>query len=179
MRNNTTRVCLSAAALSGNYVNTYGPIFIRGVNTVYFDLTKIAEETNPVLHIVGDFGDGLTYEDTLNSNSSILTMDAVQIATTGKTKSVLQSFIHTYEKTGDSFVNMLTATFILTYASQRIGRHKVCFVHGKDSYYDSIKSVHLLKTQILPVSANDVFALAADENGNAFNLRLSTSPLRK
>lgn len=175
---NSTTIYLSANGLSADYVNFYGPFLIKGAADVDFNLYKIQEEINPVTNIFGHFGDGAEYENVLNLHTNISTLDAIEIATSGKIRSIKQTFSHAYEKNQTTFVDYLTASFYLTYASQRRGTHNVAFVHVKDSYYDTIKQIHLNSTQILPVSTNDVIAVASNESGDVFHLYLSRTQLQ-
>lgn len=175
---NSNTIYLSANSLSADYVNFYGPFLIKGAADVAFNLYNIQEEINPVTNIFGYFGDGSEYEDTLNLHLELSTLDAIEIATSGKIRSVKQTFSHAYEKSQTTFVDYLTASFYLTYASQRRGTHNVAFVHVKDSYYDTIKQIHLNSTQILPVSTNDAIAVASNESGDVFHLYLSRTQLQ-
>lgn len=175
---NSTTIYLSANSLSADYVNFYGPFLIKGSTDVAFNLYNVQEDINPVTNIFGYFGDASEYEDVLNLHLDISTLDAVEIATSGKIRSIKQTFSHTYEKEQSTFVNYLTASFYLTYASQRRGTHNVAFVHVKDSYYDNIKQIHLNSTQILPVSTNDAIAVASNETGDVFHLYLSRTQLQ-
>jgi hypothetical protein len=175
---NSTTIHLSANSLSADYVNFYGPFLIKGTADVAFNLYDIQEDINPVTNIFGYFGDASEYEDVLNLHLEISTLDAIEIATSGKIRSIKQIFSHTYEKDQSTFVNYLTASFYLTYASQRRGIHNVAFVHVKDSYYDNIKQIHLNSTQILPVSTNDAIAVASNESGDVFHLYLSRTQLQ-
>lgn len=175
---NSTTIYLSANALSADYVNFYGPFLIKGAAPVDFNLYNIQETINPVTNVVGYFGDGSQYSDTLNLHIDLSSLDAVEIATSGKIRSVKQTFSHSYEKDQSTFVDYLTASFYLTYASQRRGTHNVALVHVKDSYYDSIKQIHLNSTQILPVSSNDVIVVASNDSGDAFHLYLSRTQIQ-
>lgn len=173
--NSIITVNLSANSLSGDYTAFYGPYLIKGINTVYFNLQDIEEQLNPILYIDGNFGDGVSYQDSLNINADISTLNAVQITQTGKLRSIDQSFSHTYEKVGNSFVDYLTAAFNVTYSSQRRGTHCVQLIHIQDSYYNTVQQIYINSTQILPTSSNDIFAVASDKNGNMFNWYLSRS----
>ena len=82
----TRTISLSASKPTADYVSSYGPFHIKGVSPITFNLYKIEEETDPVMYITGSFGDGATYSDTLNLNLSLDTLDAVQIALSGKTR---------------------------------------------------------------------------------------------
>ena len=175
---NSITVHLSANSLSADYINFYGPLLIKGATDVVFNLYKIQEEIDPITNAFGYFGDGSEYEDTLNVHLDLSTLDAIEIATSGKIRSVQQIFSHVYEKDQTTFVDYLTASFYLTYASQRRGVHNIAFMHVKDSYYDNIKQLHLNSTQILPVSTNDVIAVASNESGDVFHLYLSRTQMQ-
>lgn len=175
--NPTLTINLSASQPVSDYTQEYGPYFIKGTTPVVFNLYQIVEETDPVLHIAGNFGDGETYEDALDLHNTIATASAVEIAESGKVVSISQNISHTYVKQTSSFATSLTAIFVLQYTSSCIGTHKVHFNLAKDSYYNSVKEVNVLSTQIMPTSSNDVFALASDAHGNVFNLYLSKNEL--
>lgn len=177
MADNNIIVSLSADNSTANYVTQYGPFLIKGISSIEFSLINLAEQLDPILHIGGDFGDGVLYEDTLNINIDLSTLDAIQIMQTGKIRSVNQTFSHVYEKSESSFVDYLTACFVVTYTSQRRGVHNVQLTHIKDSYYSTVKQIHINSTQILPVSTNDIFAIASDAYGNVFNWYLSRSAI--
>lgn len=177
MADNNITISLSADNSTANYVNLYGPFLIKGISSIEFSLIDIAEQLDPILHISGDFGDGVLYEDMLNTNIDLSTLNAIQIMQTGKIRSVDQTFSHIYEKGEYSFVDHLTASFVVTYTSQRRGVHNVQLTHIKDSYYNTIKQIHVNSTQILPVSTNDIFAVASDARGNVFNWYLSRSAI--
>lgn len=174
---NSLTIYLTANSLSADYVNFYGPFLIKGTTTASFNLYAIEEEINPVINVHGYFGDGVEYEDTLNLNLTLDALDAIVIAETGKVRSVKQTFSHAYEKNQSTFVDYLTASFALIYASQRCGIHNVSFVHVKDSYYDNIKQIHLNATQMMPVSSNDLIAVASTDSGDVFHLHLSRTAL--
>jgi len=175
--NATLNINLSAAAPVANYVNVYGPYLIKGITPINFNLYQIQEETDPVLHIVGDFGDGSTYEDALNLHNTLGSAGAIEIAESGKVMSISQNINHTYVKQTSSFVTTLTALFVLQYTSSFTGTHKIVFNLTKDSYYNTIKELNILSTQLMPVTSHDVFAIANDAQGNAFNLYLSKNEL--
>lgn len=175
--NATLNINLSAAAPVANYVNVYGPYLIKGITPINFNLYQIQEETDPVLHIVGDFGDGSTYEDALNLHNTLGSAGAIEIAESGKVMSISQNINHTYVKQTSSFVTTLTALFVLQYTSSFTGTHKIVFNLTKDSYYNTIKELNILSTQLMPVTSHDVFAVANDAQGNAFNLYLSKNEL--
>lgn len=175
--NATLNINLSAAAPVANYVNVYGPYLIKGITPINFNLYQIQEETDPVLHIVGDFGDGSTYEDALNLHNTLGSAGAIEIAESGKVMSISQNINHTYVKQTSSFVTTLTALFVLQYTSSFTGTHKIVFKLTKDSYYNTIKELNILSTQLMPVTSHDVFAIANDAQGNAFNLYLSKNEL--
>lgn len=175
---NNLTVYLSANSLSADYVNAYGPFLIKGAATVAFNLNNIQEEIDPVVNLYGFFGDGKDYEDTLNLNIDISTLNTIQIATTGKIRSVQQTFEHVYEKNQTTFVDYLTASFYATYASQRRGVHNIAFVHVKDSYYDTIKQIHLNSTQLLPTTTNDIIAIASNDLGDVFHMYLSRTQIQ-
>lgn len=168
--NSTAILYLSAETPTTDYTKTYGPILIKGTSNVVFNLSNISEETNPVVKIEGRFGDGTTYSDTINLRSTLKNYDAVELTTTGKIGSITQQFSHTYEKDRTTFVSYTTASFILTYTSQVRGTHNIAFIHAKDSYYDDVKQLHLNSTQIMPVSSNDIFAVASNSSGDIFYL---------
>ena len=175
--NATLTINLSAAQPVANYVNTYGPYFIKGIAPITFNLHQINEETDPVLHIDGDFGDGSTYEDALDLHNTIATAGAIEIAESGKIMSISQNINHTYVKQTSSFVTSLTALFVLHYTSSYVGIHKVMFELAKDSYYNTVKEINIMSTQLMPVTSHDIFAVASDAQGNAFNLYLSKNEL--
>ena len=106
-------------------------------------------------------------------HNTIETADAIEIAESGKIVSVTQNVNHTYVKQTSSFATSLTEIFVLQYTSSYVGTHKVLFNLAKDSYYNSVKELNILSTQIMPTSSHDVFALASDSFGNVFNLYLS------
>jgi len=173
----TTTVYLTANSLSADYTNFYGPFLIKGTSAVAFNLYGIQEEIDPVANIFGYFGDGAEYEDVLNLHLDLSSLDAIEIAESGKIRSISQNFEHTYEKNQTTFVEYLTASFALTYTSQRRGTHNIKLIHVKNSYYDDVKQLHLNATQMLPVSSNDLIAIASDDSGNAFHMYISRSQL--
>jgi hypothetical protein len=175
--NATLTINLSAAQPVANYVKAYGHYFIKGIAPITFNLHQIQEETDPVLHIVGDFGDGTTYEDALDLHNTIESAGAIEIAESGKIMSITQNINHTYVKQTSSFVTTLTALFVLQYASSYTGTHKVLFELAKDSYYSTVKEINIMSTQLMPVTSHDVFAVANDALGNVFNLYLSKNEL--
>lgn len=167
---NSLSIYLSAEKPTTDYTNFYGPFLIKGAADVYFILNSIQEEADPVVRIEGFFGDGVSYKDTINLRSDIQDYNAVELVTTGKIGSIKQQFNHVYEKDATTFVTYMTASFFLTYTSQYRGIHNIAFAHVKDSYYDDIKQLHVNSTQMMPVSSNDIFAIASSSNGNAFYL---------
>jgi hypothetical protein len=175
--NATLNINLSATQPVADYVSVYGPYFIKGIAPINFNLYQIQEETDPVLHIVADFGDGTTYEDALDLHNTIASAGAIEIAESGKIMSITQNINHTYVKQTSSFVTTLTALFVLQYASSYTGTHKVLFELAKDSYYNTVKEINIMSTQLMPVTSHDVFAVASDAQGNAFNLYLSKNEL--
>lgn len=175
--NATLTINLSAAQPSADYTKVYGPYFIKGIAPIAFNLYQIQEETDPVLHIIGDFGDGVIYEDALNLHNTIESAGAVEIAESGKIMSIAQNINHTYVKQTSSFVTTLTALFVLQYTSSFKGTHKVLFNLTKDSYYNTVKEINILTTQLMPVTSHDVFAVANDAQGNVFNLYMSKNEL--
>lgn len=177
MADNNIIVSLSADNSTANYATQYGPFLIKGISSIEFSLINLAEQLDPILHISGDFGDGALYEDMLNTNIDLSTLNAIQIMQTGKIRSVNQTFSHIYEKGGSSFVDHLTASFVVTYTSQRRGIHNVQLTHIKDSYYNTVQQIHINSTQILPVSTNDIFAIASDARGSVFNWYLSRTAI--
>jgi hypothetical protein len=175
--NATLTINLSAALPVADYTTVYGPYCIKGIAPIVFNLHQIQEEIDPVLHIVGDFGDGKTYEDALNLHNTIESAGAVEIAESGKIMSIAQNINHTYVKQTSSFVTSLTALFALQYASSYKGTHKVLFNLTKDSYYNTVKELNIMSTQLMPVTSHDVFAVASDKQGNVFNLYMSKDNL--
>lgn len=175
--NATLTINLSAAQPNADYTNVYGPYFIKGIAPIVFNLYQIQEETDPVLHITGNFGDGETYEDALDLHNTIETAGAVEIAESGKIMSIAQNINHTYVKQTSSFVTTLTALFVLQYTSSYKGTHKVIFELAKDSYYNTVKEINIMSTQLMPVTSHDVFAVASDAQGNVFNLYMSKNEL--
>ena len=125
--NATLNINLSAAQPVADYVSVYGPYFIKGIAPINFNLYQIQEETDPVLHIVADFGDGTTYEDALDLHNTIASAGAIEIAESGKIMSITQNINHTYVKQTSSFVTTLTALFVLQYTSSFTGTHKIVF----------------------------------------------------
>jgi hypothetical protein len=175
--NTTLNINLSAAKPTSDYTSVYGPYFIKGTTPVVFNLFQIAEEVDPIMHVTGNFGDGVTYEDALDIHNTIETAGAIEIAQSGKIMSVSQNINHTYVKQTSSFSTSLTAIFVMHYTSSYVGIHKILFNLAKDSYYNSVRQVNILTTQIMPTSSHDIFALASDANGNVFNLYLSKDEL--
>lgn len=175
--NATLTINLSATQPTADYSTVYGPYFIKGIAPIVFNLYQIQEETDPVLHIVANFGDGTTYEDALNLHNTIESAGAVEIAESGKIMSIAQNINHTYVKQTSSFVTALTALLVLQYTSSYIGTHKVLFELAKDSYYSTVKEINIMSTQLMPVTSHDVFAVASDAHGNAFNLYMSKNDL--
>lgn len=173
----TATVYLTGNALSADYVNFYGPLLIKGTSTVGFNLYGINEETDPVANIHGYFGDGAEYQDVLNLHIDLSSLNAIEIVESGKIRCISQNFEHTYEKNQTTFVDYLTATFVLTYTSQRRGTHNIGLIHVKNSYYDNVKQLHLNATQMLPVSSNDLVAVASDDSGNVFHMYISRTQL--
>ena len=173
----TTTVYLTGDALSADYVNFYGPFLIKGTSTVGFNLYGVNEETNPVANIHGYFGDGTEYQDVLNLHIDLSSLDTIEIAESGKIRCIAQNFEHIYEKNQTTFVEYLTASFALTYTSQRRGIHNVGLIHVKNSYYDDVKQIHLNATQMLPISSNDLVAVASDDSGNVFHMYISRTQL--
>lgn len=175
--NTTLTINLSAAQPIADYTKVYGPYFIKGIAPVVFNLHQIQEEADPVLHIVGDFGDGVVYEDALNIHNTAASAGAIEIAESGKIMSIAQNINHTYVKQTSSFVTTLTALFVLQYTSSYKGTHKIVFKLAKDSYYNTVKEINILSTQLMPVTSHDVFAVANDAQGNVFNLYMSKNEL--
>lgn len=173
----TTTVFLTSNSLTADYVNFYGPYLIKGNSVVDFNLYGIQEEIDPVANIFGYFGDGARYEDSLNLHIDLSSLDAIEIAESNKIRCISQNFEHTYEKSQETFVDYLTASFVLTHTSQRRGTHNIGFIHVKNSYYDDVKQLHLNATQMLPVSSNDLIAVASDDGGNVFHLYISRNQL--
>ena len=152
--NATLTINFSAAQPNADYTNVYGPYFIKGIAPIVFNLYQIQEETDPVLHITGNFGDGETYEDALDLHNTIATAGAVEIAESGKIMSIAQNINHTYVKQTSSFVTTLTALFVLQYTSSYKGTHKVIFELAKDSYYSTVKEINIMSTQLMPVTSH-------------------------
>lgn len=173
----TTTVYLTGNALSADYTNFYAPLLIKGTTTINFNLYGVEEELDPVANIFGYFGDGAEYEDVLNLHLDLSSLDAIEIAESGKIRCISQNFAHTYEKNQTTFVDYLTASFVLTYTSQRRGTHNIGLMHVKDSYYDDVKQLHLNATQMLPISSNDLIAVATNESGDAFHMYISRTQL--
>lgn len=170
-------IYLTGNSLSANYTTFYGPILIKGTASILFNLYDIQEELNPVIGIIGYFGDGAEYSDTINLNTDLSNLNAIEIAETGKIRCIAQEFEHTYNKDQSTVVDYLTASFFLTYASQRRGAHYVILQHVKDSFYDNIQELHINATQMMPVSTNDVIAIASNYNGDVFHLQLSRTAI--
>jgi hypothetical protein len=175
--NATLTINLSAASPVADYTTVYGPYFIKGIAPITFNLYKIQEEIDPVLHIICNFGDGETYEDALNLHNTFASAGAVEIAESGKIMSIAQTINHTYVKQTSSFVTSLTALFVLQYTSSYRGTHKVLFNLTKDSYYSTVEELNIMSTQLMPVTSHDIFAVASDKRGNVFNLYMSKNEL--
>ena len=170
---NTITVDFSANRSAGDYTINYLSIDIRDGDVVVFDLTSVDEENDPVIVVEGVFGDGSTYSSSLNVNVSLVNYDIIKVANTGKVYSTPQTFSHEYQKTGNTYSDSITASFALTYTSNRKGIFNIPINLLQSSYYDSIQYIHYNTTQIVPVSTNDIFAVATTKDGSAFNMLLS------
>lgn len=166
-------VNISATPPVSSYVKHYGPFLIKGLTQVDFTLDGLQEDLNPIIYNHFSFGDGSSYSNLMNLNIDLSTMNMVQVVQSGKTKSVNQTVTHHYQKSDGSTMTELSAVCTVYYTSQAVGQHVIAFKHIKDSYYDSIKNLYMLNTQMLPVSANDVFAQMSDETGNVFNMYIA------
>ena len=136
------------------------PVNIKGASNVVFDLIGVNEETNSVLFADIDWGDGSTVETI--RRAPILNY---------KTKSIFNEVL--YGKLGDSICTFrehiynntvnntygisLTATFTFFYNNGAITTIYQPLVVYWGSFYDEIKELVAINTQITPMSSSNTF----------------------
>lgn len=170
---NTLTVNLSASAPTADFTYKTGPFVLKGPTMVSFNFDNVNEVSIPIITLEADFGDSTEDFRSIPLGSfTAETNNAVQIAITGKINSIsLPDLTHTYSVT-ESDVERLTATFLCTYSSFHVGSFYAEFILLKDSYYGLLDEINISSTQLLPVSANDIYMTMSSKDGIAYSVRL-------
>tara|TARA_R100000951_G_scaffold111396_2_gene110370 strand:- start:15706 stop:23154 length:7449 start_codon:yes stop_codon:yes gene_type:complete len=167
MASNLT-VFLSGAPTDSTVI--FGPYTIKGETEVTFDFDGVNEGTFSSIKLVGDFGD----DDKLNRDYKIIrtysdTDETLEIAETGKISNVLRDIPHIYEPSEDAYFTQLTAQFDVTFSNLRTVTFYTKFNIAQDSLHTAIDRLHLVDTQISPLSTNTVFAIFHNQRGEIIN----------
>jgi hypothetical protein len=143
-------------------------VTIKGASSVNFVLTGVSEETNDVLFADIDWGDG----------SAIRTIRK-DAAYNYKTKSILNEILygklggsvctfqqHEYNNSSvDTYGVLLSASFVFYYDNGAITTVYQPLNIYWGSFYDDIKEIVAINTQITPTSSSDTFVnLESQEN---------------
>ena len=139
------------------YYNT--PVIVKGRNTLNFILTGVKEDGNSVLFMDINWGDG-TEVVTIKKepvydyrNNSII--NEVLYGTRGG--SVCSNQSHVYSNELSTYGMMLTASFTFYYTNSCIATIRQPLNIYWASFYDDIKELVAINSQVLPLSTNNTF----------------------
>lgn len=144
------------------------PLYIKGASTVNFVLTGIDEDTYTVNSIVISWGDG---SPVLQKGRSLFynyrtesIFDEVLYGKLGG--SILTVFTHTFTNDTRSYGALYNTELILTRVNGTVVSIYQPLIIFWDSYYDSIKELNILNTQLHPLSTSQTFTnLESKEEG--------------
>ena len=152
---------------------------VKGASTVNFVLTGVSEETNDVLFADIDWGDGSTIttirKDAAYNYKTKSIFDEILYGKLGGSVCTFQQ--HDYSNiTSDTYGISLSAMFTFYYDNGAIATLYQPLVIYWGSFYDDIKELVAINTQITPTSSSDTFVnLECQENVSVIPAVLSRS----
>ena len=155
---NTQNIFINLSAISTS--TTFNqPFIVKGHSTVNFVLTGVSEGGNNVLFLDINWGDG-TDSITLKKNPvydyrNMSIIDEIMYGKQGGSVCTMQSHVYSNEST--TYGLGLTASFTFYYSNSCIATVKQPIKLYWASFYDEIKEIVAINTQVLPVSTNNTF----------------------
>jgi hypothetical protein len=143
------------------------PVIIKGESTINFILTGIPEDINKVLFVDIDWGDKSQIEsfrrDTVFNYKTKSIFNEVLYGKIGGSVCVLYN--HTYFNSTSNYALGLTPKIKLTYDNNSIVTYEQPLHIYWGSFYDEIKELVAINSQILPLSTSPTFVnLESQEN---------------
>lgn len=150
---------LSASDILSNSLITADTQYLKGKSTFQLVLTGVSESTfqSKVEKIIGDWGDGTTFIETLDLFKDRSTTSIADEVLYGKINSICTTLEHTYYPSS-TYYTSLTAQLLLITTTNKYLKIKIPINIAQESYYDSIKSLDCVSTQVIDVSGNYTFA---------------------
>ena len=155
---NTQNIFINLSAISTS--TTFNqPITVKGHSTVNFVLTGVSESSNNVLFLDINWGDG-TDSITLKKNPvydyrNMSIIDEIVYGKQGGSVCTMQSHVYSNEST--TYGLSLTASFTFYYSNSCIATVRQPIKLYWASFYDELKEIVAINTQVLPLSTNNTF----------------------
>ena len=147
---------LSAASTSTTFNQ---PVAIKGHSTVNFVLTGVTEAGNSVLFMDVNWGDGtelVTFKkNPVYDYRNMSIINEVLYGKQGGSVCITQS--HVYSNELSTYGVNLTASFTFYYSNSCIATVKQPITLYWASFYDGIKELVAINSQVLPLSTNNTF----------------------
>jgi len=147
-------------ALTANETIVKEPINFKGAPTVNFILSGVNEEASQALSLDINFGDGtervFSQKDIVFNYKEESIFNEVLYGKVGGT--IMDTYKHTYVPAESTFTTNLTAQFLIYFNN---GFHANIFQPISlisESYYDDIKKLGILNTQMVGLSTSDTVA---------------------
>lgn len=137
----------------------YPVAYFKGSTTVTFVLTGINEETDDVLFLEIDWGDGTSKEyyqkDLIFNYKEESIFNEILYGKIGG--SIATFYDHIYFNNTSNYNIALSSQFLFTFSSGATLLITQPISIFKNSYYDEIGDLNLLSTQVTPTSSNFTF----------------------
>jgi hypothetical protein len=155
---NTQNIFINLSAIS-TFTTFNAPVIVKGHNTVNFVLIGVKEDGNSVLFMDIDWGDGTDLitlkKDPVYDYRNMSIIDEVLYGKQGGSVCTTQS--HVYSNESSTYGLNLTASLTFYYSNSCIATVKQPLKLYWASFYDEIKELVAINSQVLPISTNNTF----------------------
>ena len=171
---NTYTVTITGNTLSLPNTVYYDEVVVKSDTEFTFDLTAIEFSFNNILRLDVDYGDGsdlekYTFDVGVSHEISPITYEIALYGGYSPAK-ILK---HVYTPINDAYFTQLSASLLLQYGNFDYTKIIIPIKIAQPSYYEALGSIDILDTQVIATTANNIFCILKDGNGNIINMVLS------